>query len=104
MAAIEQRTCVEPAETRSTSFEGCISRAITRAPEEWGSTMKGQCRETRIPWYDSCEAFGTEDLSCFYVVLDGAGGISLICATCVRQAEVRPAYRIVRAPTEDLGL
>lgn len=83
---------------------------VRMSSEDWEEIPGYDCpaflrvKETRIPWCDSCEAFGTEDLSCYYVVLDGAGGISLICAACVRQAEVRPAYRIVRAPTEDLGL
>ena len=35
-----------------------------------------------------------------FVTLDGKGGVSLICSVCVDRAEVKPAYRIVSAPTD----
>ena len=52
--------------------------------------------ETRLPFCNNCNGSASEDLSCFFVALDGDSGVSLLCSACVVEAQKEPAYRIVR--------
>lgn len=74
---------------------------VGMSAEDWEEIPGYRCpaylhvKDTRVPWCNNCEAVGSEQLSDFYVTLDGAGGVSLICSRCVDEAGSLPAYRIV---------
>ncbi len=70
--------------------------------EDWEAIPGYACpaylhvRGARVPYCNNCKTFGSEDLSEFYVALNGAEGVSLICSRCVDESGNLPAYRITR--------
>ena len=69
---------------------------------DWEAIPGYQCpaflrvKASRLPSCNSCNGSASDDLSCFFVALDGDSGVSLLCSACVVEAEAQPAYRIAR--------